>query len=131
MICILGYSANASAIALEVAIGNEEEMGTEHLAVQAATAFWLVIKLTRGEWVWVWVQSLVQWAWVRGRRWWDAWADVGAMISGRRCTFAQDLVSRCCMRSSASRSFGDSQRRNKPCTRAVRSVQRGILSSTC
>ncbi|GFZ51669.1 hypothetical protein JCM24511_09437, partial [Saitozyma sp. JCM 24511] len=47
MICILGYSANASAIALEVAIGNEEEMGTEHLAVQAATAFWLVIKLTR------------------------------------------------------------------------------------
>ncbi|RSH92466.1 hypothetical protein EHS25_008882 [Saitozyma podzolica] len=47
MICILGYSANASAIALEVAVGNEEEMGTEHLAVQAATAFWLVIKLTR------------------------------------------------------------------------------------
>jgi hypothetical protein len=90
MICILGYSANASAIALEVAVGNEEEMGTEHLAVQAATAFWLVIKLTRGEWGlgtgsesraegWGGVKQMVgclggcgcdgRWSIVDGRRW--------------------------------------------------------------
>lgn len=41
MITILGYSANASAIALEP---TEEEHG----AIQAAVAFWLVIKATRG-----------------------------------------------------------------------------------
>jgi hypothetical protein len=42
MITILGYSANASAIALEPTEG-------EHGAIQAAVAFWLGIKATRGE----------------------------------------------------------------------------------
>jgi hypothetical protein len=46
MICILGYSANASAIELVV---HDEDAAMEHNAVQAAVAFWLVIKLTRGK----------------------------------------------------------------------------------
>jgi hypothetical protein len=96
MICILGYSANASAIALEVPVGNEEEMGMEHLAVQAATAFWLVIKLTRGEsgsgtdtgsesGAVGWVKEEAGGGWPGGRR--------GCDDDGRRCTFAQKLDS--------------------------------------
>ena len=47
MICILGYSVNASAIELHP---TAEDGGYDHSAIQAAVAFWLIIKLTRGEW---------------------------------------------------------------------------------
>lgn len=46
MICILGYTVNASAIALHI---DTAEEGFQHNAVQAAVAFWLTIKLTRGK----------------------------------------------------------------------------------
>ena len=45
MICILGYSCNASAIELHA---SEEEETLDHSAVRAAVAFWLIIKLSRG-----------------------------------------------------------------------------------
>lgn len=41
-ITILGYSANASAVRLEVS------KVSDHYAVHYAAAFWLIIKLTRG-----------------------------------------------------------------------------------
>lgn len=46
MMTLIGYTANASAIELEPT-GEEETV--DHSAVRAAVAFWLVIKLTRGE----------------------------------------------------------------------------------
>lgn len=46
MMTLIGYTANASAIELEPT--REEEI-VDHSAVRAAVAFWLVIKLTRGE----------------------------------------------------------------------------------
>lgn len=46
MMTLIGYTANASAIELEPT--GEEEI-VDHSAVRAAVAFWLVIKLTRGE----------------------------------------------------------------------------------
>jgi len=46
MICILGYSVNASAIELHP---SEEEEELDHSAIRAAVAFWLIIKLSRGE----------------------------------------------------------------------------------
>ena len=44
MACILGYSANASAIELHPS----DDGVLDHTAVKAAAAFWLIIKLTRG-----------------------------------------------------------------------------------
>lgn len=43
--CLLGYSANATAIEIHP---TKSEMAFDHSALQAAVAFWLVIKLTRG-----------------------------------------------------------------------------------
>lgn len=43
MISILGYSANASAVRLDI------DKKSDHYAIHYAAAFWLVIKLTRGE----------------------------------------------------------------------------------
>ncbi|WOO82402.1 uncharacterized protein LOC62_04G005891 [Vanrija pseudolonga] len=42
--CLLGYSANATAIEIHP---TKSEMAFDHSAMQAAVAFWLVIKLTR------------------------------------------------------------------------------------
>lgn len=47
MMTLIGYSVNASAIELD--LHDEEELMFEHEAVRAAVAFWLIIKLTRGE----------------------------------------------------------------------------------
>jgi len=46
MICLLGYSVSASSIELEP---HGEELELDHTAVHCAAAFWLIIKLTRGE----------------------------------------------------------------------------------
>jgi hypothetical protein len=46
MICLLGYSVSASVIEIEV---HGEEVEMDHTAVHCAAAFWLIIKLTRGE----------------------------------------------------------------------------------
>jgi hypothetical protein len=49
-ITIIGYSANASAVRLEVS------KASDHYAVHYAAAFWLIIKLTRGE-SHLWIQG--------------------------------------------------------------------------
>ncbi|ORX35876.1 bacterial low temperature requirement A protein-domain-containing protein [Kockovaella imperatae] len=56
MICITGYSINASAIELHP--HGEEEKAMDHSAVQAAVAFWLTIKLTRVLVLWLYAWRL-------------------------------------------------------------------------
>ncbi|KAK4688918.1 hypothetical protein P7C73_g1188, partial [Tremellales sp. Uapishka_1] len=55
MACLLGYSANASAIELHP---SEDELSLDSTAVRAATAFYLVIKLTRVIVLWLYAYKL-------------------------------------------------------------------------